>query len=81
MKKLDICKIKRHFGDKISIFILSYADKVLKRVRTCAFSGGYFPLVMDFEQILRNDGKVNRWGGGGGLQPVWARYVYRFSFW
>ena len=58
-------KIKRYLGDRISICILSYVDRMLNKVRTCAFSGGYFPLVMDSQQILRNDGNVNSWSGGG----------------
>lgn len=58
-------EIKRYVSDGISIFILGCTEKMINKVRRCRFSGRYFPRVIDMLQILRNDGNVNNWSGGG----------------
>lgn len=55
-------KVKRYIKDKIIILLLSHVDRMLK----CIYNSGYFPSIIDFHQILRNDGNVNSWSVGEG---------------
>lgn len=57
-------KMKRYLKDKISISIMCRTDKVLNKARKYMYNRDYFPAVMDFQQILRNDGNVNSWSTG-----------------
>lgn len=60
-------KIRGYVGDRISFSIFFCTHKMIDKVNKSPFSDWVTPKVIDLRQILRNDGCINSWSGGGVL--------------
>ena len=69
MRKQKV-SLKERIADRIKIFLLTCAGKMIAHAREYRyipghFITGYLPKLVDYGAVLRNDGKCNSWSLGG----------------